>query len=200
MKTKQFQQFVVGKTLGIALLIVVPCFEVAAVPLLNSANGHYYDLIDASTNWDDANTAASSLTYLGIFGHLVTITDAQENFFLTSTFGSSALHLHWMGGLQPVGSSEPDGGWSWLTSEVFAFSNWWPGEPNNNGGTEDRIIFDHGVTANGKSWNDYTGGWNANGYVVEFDTATVPEPTTLALLAFGALVGPFRRRSMRRAY
>lgn len=145
-----------------------------AAPILNPANGHYYDVINGSYTWAQANAAAQAMG-----GHLVTITSAQENQFLTTTFGSAGLHFRWTGGFQPPGSPEPAGGWSWVTGETFAFNNWAsPGEPNNLG-NEDRIIFDHGVSANGKQWNDLNGSVLAAGFVVEF----VPEPTTWAVLA-----------------
>lgn len=162
-----------------------------AAPVLNLANGHYYDLVDSPLNWSDADAAASSQTFLGVVGHLVTITDAQENLFLTTTFGggngAGTLHLHWIGGFQPVGSSEPAGGWSWITAEPFVFNNWWPGEPNNSGGAENRIVFDHGVTANGKGWNDLRGTNVVRGYVVEFDVAAVPEPSSTVLMSTGTM-------------
>jgi hypothetical protein len=178
------KKLLAGLATGLSLMIV-PCFEAAAVPIFNSANGHYYDMIDSTINWGDANTAASSQTYLGVAGHLVTITDAPENLFITSSFGGTAINLHWTGGVQPDGSTEPGGGWSWVTGEAFVFTNWWGSEPNNNPNGENRIIFDHGVNANGKGWNDYTGGLNARGYVVEFDTAPVPEPATMVLFCTG---------------
>jgi len=171
-----------------AVLLLTACNEVLAVPIFNPSNAHYYELIDMGVDWSSADSAATALTHKGLTGHLVTITDAQENNFLTATFGAGALHLHWIGGLQPIGSAEPGGGWSWVTGEEFVFNNWWPGEPNNFGGFEDRIVFDHGTTIAGKSWNDLDGLTNVDGYVVEFDGEPVPEPATLSLLCMGALV------------
>lgn len=47
-----------------------------AVPILNSANGHYYEAVTGSISWEDAKTAAESSTHGGIAGHLATITSA----------------------------------------------------------------------------------------------------------------------------
>ncbi|RZO56772.1 MAG: hypothetical protein EVA77_01850 [Phycisphaeraceae bacterium] len=49
----------------------------------------------------------------------------------------------WLGGIQPAGSSEPDGGWSWSNGDAFDFTGWLEGEPNNicNGINADRIHF-----------------------------------------------------------
>ena len=129
-------------------------------------NGHYYEVINTSINWHDAKLAAETLG-----GHLVTITSAQENQWITDTFGATVLHYHWIGGFQLPGSAEPGGGWSWVTGELWVYDNWWPyGEPNNSWNTEDAVVFDHGeVLDNGKSWNDLTNTWVTRGYVVEWE-------------------------------
>ena len=157
-------------------------------------NGHSYELFDASINWDGANAAAISAG-----GHLATITSREENLFITSALGGSLLYYHWIGGYQPDGSVEPAGGWSWVTGETFAYNNWMPGtppEPNNWVGNENRIIFDHAIIADGYAWNDLIGSWNSRGYVVEYEPAPVPEPSTMLLLGSGlvGLVGYGRRR------
>jgi hypothetical protein len=150
-----------------------------AAPVLWTVNGHYYDVIDANLDWEAARTAAEASTFMGVPGRLAAITSAEENLFLTNTFGASRLHFHWIGGTQPAGSPEPGGGWSWVTGEPFGFSNWWPpAEPNNFSGipgeNEDGIVLDHGVTAHGKSWNDLPRTRIVHGYVVEF---TIPPST-----------------------
>ncbi len=194
--------------MAVRLRWVVPTLALAAVsgatataaPTFNPINGHYYDLINTTITWTAANTAATSSVFLGVPGHLVTITDAAENLWLTDTFTADGLHLHWTGGLQPVGSAEPDGGWSWATGEVFGFANWEPGEPNDTDGAEDRIAFDHGVSDDGKAWNDLPAGMEIDGYIVEYDTnlgTTAPEPATLALLGVAALGFPLTRRRAR---
>ena len=183
-------QIILKAALTAATLVIVTNTALPA-PIVYPANGHYYDVIDGALTWDAANAAATSSSFLGTFGHLATITDAAENLFLTNTFGAVALDLHWLGGFQPVGSSEPDGGWSWVTGEPFAFNNWAAGEPNNFG-DENRIIFAHPVNANGKPWNDTIANGSA-GYVVEY---AVPEPSSALLLLSGAFIF-LRRRSLR---
>lgn len=91
----------------------------------------------------------------------------------------------------PFGSSEPAGGWSWITGEAFSYSNWGGSEPNNSFGTEDRI------TSTTGGWNDLTSTDSRGGFLVEFNTPSVaPEASPLALVALGGLVGvvAFRRR------
>jgi len=155
-----------------------------ADPILNPANGHYYQVVHSPVDWYEASTAAIGTSWLGISGHLATITSSDENLFLTNTFGAGSLNLCWLGGYQPPGSPEPAGGWAWVTGEPFSFWGWFPSEPNNDGaGSEDRVCFAHPVQPWGKPWNDLWGEENIAGYVVEFP---VPEPATGLLFALGA--------------
>ena len=105
--------------------------------------------------WEDAKNAAQSLSYLGMKGHLVTITTQGESDFI---FNNPNFHVvYWIGGYQELGSAEPDQGWKWITGENIlpptepGFSNWHSdtGEPNN-AGEEDRLRF----------WGDDTCQWN----------------------------------------
>ena len=160
---------------------------VYAAPVVWTVNGHYYDVVSASITWDDAKKEAETLEYNGISGKLVTIESAAENLFLTDAFITQPqvdlLNVKWIGGYQEDGAAEPAGGWKWIGGTDIVFDNWaGPGEPNNGGGTEDRIVFDHGITAEGQQWNDLTGTWEARGYVVEYESAPVPEPSMIALL------------------
>jgi len=194
MTTRLVHNIAVG--VALATMFALCGGRASAAPILNPANGHYYEVITKQMNWATANAAATSSFFMGAQGHLATVTSAQENLFLTSTFGGGVIDSHWLGGFQPPGSPEPAGGWAWVTGEPFAFNNWFPpAEPNNAFGTEDRIQFAHGILANGKAWNDATGANLARGYIVEFAPLAVPLPPTVLLFA-GGLLGAFacRRR------
>ncbi|OGL55605.1 MAG: hypothetical protein A3C43_06995 [Candidatus Schekmanbacteria bacterium RIFCSPHIGHO2_02_FULL_38_11] len=152
-----------------------------ATPVRWDVNGHYYDVIDVSINWDDANTAAESSTFLGMKGHLATITSADENQFIINMLGATdTFHRSWIGGFQASGSSEPNGGWSWVTGEPFIYSNWDTNEPNNyGGGNENALEFVWGTT-----WNDNNKNWNEQenfiySYVVEYEGSTSTTTTTI---------------------
>ena len=53
-----------------------------AVPILWSDNNNHYDFISTNITWHSAKAEAESLTYMGVSGHLVTITSASENAFI----------------------------------------------------------------------------------------------------------------------
>jgi len=173
-----------------------------ATPVLWEANGHYYEALafPSGITWGDANTLASSSSYLGMMGHLATITSIDENDFIINNLGgASVLNGYFLGGFQPAGSSEPVGNWQWVTGEAWLFTNWAPGEPNNEYSgaavidtpgdwwliSEEVLHFYHGQG----QWNDVplTSGWG--GLIVEYEAnaAPVPEPATMLLLGSGLL-------------
>ena len=149
-------------------------------------NGNYYDAILApGITWTAANTAATSLTYSGAFGHLATITSLAEDAFLNTLRKTITTKELWVGGFQQPGSLEPFGGWTWVNGEGPisgtnagpGYANWLGGEPN--GVFEDFIAIGLG---NNFGWNDEGFLGNIAGYIVEYQ---IPEPATLALFGFG---------------
>ncbi|WDP88575.1 MAG: PEP-CTERM sorting domain-containing protein [Desulfobacter sp.] len=172
---------------------------VNATPLYCAANGHYYEYVNAqSIDWNTALTAASGLSYLGNQGYLATITSQEENDFLYSLVqpyrnpDSPYYDNAWIGG-----SDEGDeGNWTWRTGpeagQTFFYENWGGAEPN--GGIREnytRFIWSNG------NWNDIAPNdkWG-KGYLVEYNSAPIPEPTTVILLGLGllSLAGLNRRR------
>jgi hypothetical protein len=173
---------------GIMLFLVtffcVVC--VNAAPVLNPANGHYYDIITGQhgITWIQANSAAQSLTYNDLPGHLVTITSQVEQDFINANFGSNFAHSNYfLGGIQPPGSPEPAGGWTWVTGEPWSYTNWEPDSPGNGYGGDDGIhpqgYPENAIEtyhANG-DWNDFPSDvseYGRDGYIVEWDTANQP--------------------------
>ncbi len=141
-------------------------------------NGHYYELVTApgGLNWWEARQQAAKRG-----GRLATIGSAAENTFAhglaaarTNAWmvdGSNNSLGPWLGGYQPDGSSEPAGGWQWISGEPFSYVNWSGSEPNNSGGTENALqFFGVGPANRAATWNDL----NANSanpvaYISEVD-------------------------------
>jgi len=166
--------------------------------IASGGNGHTYMLFSVRNgiNWGDAQADAVSRG-----GYLATITSSAENEFVYNSLAigsnNNVWHIDtfnsqigpWLGGFQPAGSSEPSGGWQWVTGEDFTFNKWSSGEPNNSGGTENRLHF-FGNPGRTSSWNDITDTVPIEGYVVEL----VPSPAPVAVFALAGLAGVRRRR------
>ncbi len=162
-------------------------------------NGHSYSLISIGSGIDWA-TAQADAEARG--GYLATLTSMAENNIVYDMLGigtnDNVWHVDqyasrigpWLGGLQMPGSSEPGGGWQWITGEAFSFTNWSPGNPDNFGTDENRIHFFGNPTRN-SYWNDIPASAMLRGYVVE---TNVPAPATTALAVLAALVSSRRRR------
>jgi hypothetical protein len=146
------------------------------------ANGHFYDVILSNITWTEASLAA-----VGAGGYLATITSQEEQAFIATLVapfitvqGDAGFKL---GGFQPADSTEPGGGWQWVTTEAWSYANWAGGEPNNAGGNEAYLYLDERFSW---AWNDYQDNdsyYNPKGYIVE--SVPVPEPSILLLLGAG---------------
>ncbi len=129
-------------------------------PTNEGGNGHWYamySLADGATYQDAINVAK----HFG--GTLATITSPEEQVFITTSMYTTIV-----GGVTAIGlyqepeSQEPDGGWTWITSEPVAWTNWAVGEPNN---FEDEAF---GMMYPDGTWNDAT---DAFGHVLlEFES------------------------------
>ncbi len=158
---------------GLGALLLGSTPAAAQGPVYNPANGHFYEAVatPGGLPWDQAKVQAEGMSHLGVQGHLATITDDAENTFVWTQVVSPDANQYWLGGYQDRNApdySEPDCGWRWVSGEPWNLTAWFtPGEPNNTGGFEDYVTFDHQVP----NWNDavvdYS--WNA-GFLVEYDT------------------------------
>jgi len=173
-------------------LISTPVF---AAPILNSNNGHYYEVLwqPNGFTWNEAYIEANTLTYSGLQGHLATITSQQEFDWITSNLNYEGTFL---GGTD----QNSEGTWQWVTGETFNFTAWEPGEPNSwMGYNEDYLMFWWKNNKPVAGWNDTVNdpfslvGFDL-GYIVEYDGLSVsgdiqniPAPATLSLLGIAFL-------------
>ena len=190
---------------GIVALSFVTAINSNAAPTIwtvgSGGNGHSYEVfaVPGGVTWQNARTAAQAKG-----GDLATLTSAAENAFVFA-LADNAIYWNnpngldsagpWIGGIQPPGSAEPAGGWSWVTGEPFVFTNWSSNSPNNNTtlGNEDRIeLYAQGPTNASRSgqWNDAA---NLDTHIIAYVVEYVPEPITLPVMG-GALLGLSRRR------
>jgi len=96
---------------------------------------HWYALIDYLSTWDRHRNFA-----LMCGADLVCIETLEENDWIYTTFeGQLFLYGTWIGLVQDMsdpGFFEPAGGWKWVNREPLTFDHWWPGNLNNQSGTE----------------------------------------------------------------
>ena len=86
----------------------------------DGGNGHVYNfLLAADLTWSEAQAAAEAGTFLGVNGHLATLTSQAENDFVAAHFSSQWFYSAWLGGWQEEGMS-PAEGWHWVTGEPWS--------------------------------------------------------------------------------
>lgn len=134
-------------------------------------------VVPEGLTWEDAKQRAEADG-----GHLVTITSAEENAAvyaliadnpdiwvnvdITAVMEGEEDNIQvsfgpWIGFYQPPGSSEPAGGWTWVTDETADYDNWLSEvavedvEPNNFVGSEQFAhFFGRGLDNRADTWND----------------------------------------------
>lgn len=117
------KRFLAILILTLVLLSVFPFSAVAADKPWGSVefNKHYYRFYNTPMTYSEAKAFCESEG-----GHIVTITSAAENEFVTSIIDCEAA---WLGGNDVA----MEGRFVWDTNEFFSYSNWADGEPNNAG-------------------------------------------------------------------
>ena len=115
--------------------------ETGSSGTINPANGHYYALTPTPMSWLDARAYAASQG-----GYIVSIGDAAENAWVSSSFGGAT---RWIG----LTDELVEGEFRWESGEPLDYTNWGGVEPNDYApcGGEDyaEIIWDG-------TWNDMT--------------------------------------------
>ena len=126
-------------------------------------NNHRYQLFDESLTWEQAKARCEELG-----GHLVTITSAEEQTFVSRLVTGGEKKQYW------IGMSRNDGELSWVTGEDVSYENWSSGEPNRVKRSDDQYedyvqLFNEPNPAKRSErfqWNDI---YNDNSYPNEED-------------------------------
>ena len=133
-------------------------------------NRHTYAVINKSMSWTDAKRECEKHG-----GYLVTITSSAEQTFIENLLNQKGdKNTYWIGGY-----CESDRQFKWVTSEPFEYANWGIGEPNNQGGSEDKIQIlriSYDSTNSRGTWNDENNAindadawWSSRGFVCEWN-------------------------------
>ena len=170
----------------------------------SGGNGHAFEFVEAPLiGWDEASLIAQSMSFQGVSGHVATITDGSEQFFVNNInsfdpgfFPEFAIGM-WLGGFQADPTGAPDQGWEWITGEQWNFTDWGKGEPNDGFGPESHLAM---IVPNSElgifGWGDYPGdpaNWfGISGFLVEYP---LPSPGALPLAVLAMVYGRGRRAS-----
>jgi len=169
------------------------------------ANGHRYALTLNHSNWADAEAEAVS-----VGGHLVTVNDQAECDWLVDTdsnpfglqysrdhYGEWYYNLVWIGLAYIEGDKTQPSSWQWQNGEPIVFWN-----PSPEAFLPKFIDGTHMYMNGSAPGRTYTGQWAFHSredlipeYYLRGIIEVVPEPTTISLLAIGALALIRKRRA-----
>ncbi|MFK5984092.1 MAG: hypothetical protein QM479_01520 [Pseudomonadota bacterium] len=176
---------------------------VSAAPIIWNENGHYYDVVEDAPrmSWKEAMEWAYGLSYTDASGqlfkgYLATITSPQEDNFIASLNLTQTAYL--LGGYQKPATDETTAigkkaNWHWITDELWGFTNWRSGEPNNffrwvgvTGAGLSEEFLQYMPTSTSAVWNDvYTGiftddegehFFGSSNFIVEYEAAPGSDP------------------------
>ena len=108
-------------------------------------NGHRYELYDHITSWTKAKALCEDMG-----GHLVTITDVNEQTAILGLMESGKRGYYLIGATNP----EQDETWNWVTGETFSYNYWDSNEPSC-----DEAEFYAGIIAIENPPNKQVGDW-----------------------------------------
>jgi len=160
-------------------------------PVSEGGNGHFYEHVNPqrtpSITWTEARDDAAAHTFMGVAGHLATVTSEAERTYLFNQFSVRPSSSQvWIGGVQAPGVTTPTAGWSWVTGEPWDYTAWVAGEPNDWFANERYLSMLTYLQAGSVAgaWNDNDIRGIASAYLVEY--AVAPEPGSAAALAVAA--------------
>lgn len=101
---------------------------------------HRYQVITEARTWSDAQAWCEANG-----GYLATVESADEYQHILDILPSSGTSVVWLGATRSGDT------WQWVDGEPMSFTAWASGEPNNDGGNENRLVL---LKSNG-SWAWY---------------------------------------------
>ena len=130
-------------------------------------NGHYYERVDISLTWEEAKSRCERKG-----GHLVTITDADENNWIVKNINPADDNYCWLGG-----EKNESGAWGWVTGEAWDYTSFAEGQPDFMNSAEYYLC----TSSPANTWNDsdmegnnWDPGWGysrgISGYIIEWDS------------------------------
>jgi hypothetical protein len=105
---------------------------VAVNPNLYEFDGHYYEVVNTNVTWTEALRASAAKSLNGVTGHLVTITSAQEQGFLTNLVNQT-VNKGWDNKSIWIAASDAgqEGVWKWVDGPE-AGKTFWTGNQNGS--------------------------------------------------------------------
>ena len=122
-------------------------------------NDHRYELYKIKTTWKQAKEFCEQKG-----GHLAFVESAEENEVLTNLASGLSQYV-WLGASDEAKESY----WYWTNGNMFSFSNWYSGEPNNANDNEHYLQLIISGSAKGQ-WNDAANDSSAvSGFICEYE-------------------------------
>lgn len=131
-------------------------------------NNHIYALYDYEMSWTFARELCEDLG-----GHLVTVTNLQEEQLVEDLISSGSKNAYWLGATDITEFSTTtftEKKYTWITGEDFSYSNWASGEPSASGEYGEKEHFAEIRKSYGNKWNDVNNiSKNNKGFILEIE-------------------------------
>jgi len=185
------------------VMIAAVSWPVTAVALIvhqnESGTFSAYRIDSVNREWDDARLHAATTSYLGVAGHMVTISSlAEQRHVEQLTFGETWIGLtdaDALGGQefgdtgnlpQPESGSgavpvagQLGAGWRWITGEPLVFQYWAHGEPNDFDGEDAGVLRADGLWNDNRAGSALDQGGPLFQSLIEYDLPAGAAPTDL---------------------
>ena len=125
-------------------------------------NQHRYEVFDQEMTWSDAERACEAAG-----GHLVSITDAEEQKFVESLLEKAGMQHYWIGMYSNLNT------YKWITGESNDYTNWNTGEPNGISSEQAKEYCGEMLNTSGSKglWNDLSNSPQEKvGVICEYDS------------------------------